>query len=352
MRLHTYDWRESTQQAGQLFAPFKGKYSTFRVNPSFTYYLTDDRAPLHREGYYTGDNHRNQNIPLLGVKVEQFFTPRSYRGLEVSGAGGGGADGYAAILASLGHITPLSPSIQWDNKATVGMAGDGRLDTGGGLMAQFASGFNLSLTDHWYLKAMVGRLMAVDGNMRATIIDLGVGWQAKKPLASAGSRGLFSSQRFFNVPWTTSLSNKTYLPTEHSLNKSGNPYDAELELFGFVMSHPLNDWLALSCSTHWAYAGNIGSYAEGLMGLTLSPSLDGNKHWRAKFAYEAGVAGGGVMDIDGGVIHQINSGVLYQFSQQLSADLSVGRMESKAATFSANVIQLQLNWHHNSIFKR
>ena len=58
------------------------------------------------------------------------------------------------------------------------------------------------------------------------------------------------------------------------------------------------------------------------------------------------------MDIDGGIIHQLNAGLRYQLNSQLSTDLSVGRMESKSATFQADVIQLQLTWHHNSMFEK
>lgn len=345
LRKQSFDWRQGSSKA----SPFHGKHATFRVSASGLYYKTADDKPLHRDGHYTGNGH-NKDIPLLGLRVEQFHTEHIFTGLEFYGAGGGGADGYAAILASLGRVTPLGRYIEWENKVSFGMAGDGRLDTGGGLVTQLSTGFNLSLSKHWYLRASLGHLSALQGELSAQVIDFGIGWQASRPLAEKNSQGMFSSQHYLTIPWVSTISNKTYQPKVHTRNKSSTPYDNQLQLFGFTLSRPLDEWVSLSGSTHWAYDGNIGSYAEGLLGINLHPAIDEQSQWRIQLGYEFGVAGGGVMDIDGGIIHQATAGFSYQINDQLSTALNIGRMESKNRTFQANVALIQLSWHHNSLF--
>ncbi len=345
LRKQSFDWR----QGGGSSIPFAGNHATFRASAAALYYLTDDNKPLLRDGRFTG-NGENRDIPLLGFKVEQFYSRQAFLGLEVYGAGGGGADGYAAFLGSLGHTIPLGRYLQWENKLTMGMAGDGRLDTGGGLVGQFTTNLNLALSEHWYLRAGIGRIKALQGDFAATVLDFGIGWQASRPLATAGASGLFSTERYQAIPWLSSLAHKTYLPKPHTRNKSGNPYHNQLHLIGLSLQRALNEWFSLSGSTHWAYEGNIGSYAEGLLGVNIHPTLSDTAEWRFKLGYELGVAGGGVMDIDGGVIHQANLGLLYQINNQLSIDFNIGRMESQNRTFQADVLLLQLNWHHDSLF--
>jgi len=331
---------------------FDGKTHRIRVSPAILYYFPDD-TPITRLGEYTNPStSSNKNIPLLGIQIDRFFSENMYTMLEVYGAGGGNADGYASFLTGLGYTSKLASKLYWDAKFLVGLGGDGRLDTGGGIIVQPMAGLRWDVFSDVSLKAMAGRTVAVDGRLKATTAELAISWQGEKPSLSGKNARVFPSSKFKTRHWVTSVSHKTYIPKDHTRKTTGEKYKDHLHLAGLDISSPITRFVSVSGNTHWAYEGGIGSYAEGMLGIRVNPLLFSGSALNPVLQYDVGVGGGGDMDVDDGIIQQLKLGLRYQYSPKISFGLFVGRTKSLGGSFDSDMVNLQLNWHQFSLFKR
>lgn len=263
------------------------------------------------------------DISLIGFQYQDYINDSLYRTFETYGAGTGGVDGYAKVLAGLGMNTELVEGVvDLDVKLSLGMAGGGGIDTGGGLIVQPMIGLNIKLADGWHIKPMLGKTYALSGNFSATTSELGLSW--------TGGKGKTEY----------SIKNKTYQPDASARTKSGGVYADRIELLGLSLSKQVNDQVRVSGSAYGAYKGGVGAYAEGLFGIEVKP-FDLPVH----VGYEFGVGGGGGMDVGEGLIHQYTVGTRMALSNTMDLSIDVGRMQGMdGGTFAANVFQIGLNW--------
>jgi hypothetical protein len=305
-----------------------------RIVPVIMRYSPDSDAKKRSGGTYSSD------ISLLGFQHHQYLNDNLYRTFEVYGSGDGGTDGFAKVLGGLGVNYPISDWINTDAKISMGMAGGGDIDTGGGLIIQPMLGFEIPLFDQWSLKPMLGKTYAPDGNFSATTTELGLNWTGVKTQRGLG--GIAPSETNF------SIRNKTYFPSGDAKTKNGGAYDSQIHQLGIELSKPINEYLSLSGSAYGAYSGGVGAYAEGLFGVKLNPislyNHSRNSSWSPLVRYEIGVGGGGGMDVGEGLIHQWTLGVDYD-SFLGDVAIEIGRMNPLyGGTFSANVLQFGITW--------
>jgi len=311
----------------------KEHQSSHRIIPTIMEYSPDDDAKKRSGGLLTKD------ISLLGFQHHQYLNDNLYRTFEVYGAGIGGVDGYAKVLGGLGYNYPLSRWFRADAKLSVGMAGGGSIDTGGGFIIQPMVGVEIPLLSHWSLKPTIGKTYAPDGNFSATTKELGISWTGIKTNYDADAP-LVSETGI-------SIVNKTYFPDNKSYKKNGKDYDSQINQLGIELSKPVNDWLSISGSAYGAYGGGVGAYAEGLFGITLNPLKMYNPaeyHLMPQLSYDIGVGGGGGMDVGEGLIHQWTIGLDYN-SFFGEVEVGFGRMEGlDGGTFAANVLEFGIHW--------
>jgi len=310
----------------------KEHYLSRRIVPVMMQYSPDSGAKKRSGGTLAAD------ISLLGFQQHQYLDDNFYRTFEVYGAGNGGTDGFAKVLGGVGFNYPIFSWINADTKLSMGMAGGGDIDTGGGLIIQPMAGFEIPLFDQWNLKPMLGKTYAPDGSFSATTTELGLTWTGIK--TQRGSSSVIPSETNF------SIRNKTYFPDSDAKTKNGSAYDAQIHQLGVELSKPINDYISLSGSAYGAYSGSVGAYAEGLFGVKINPinMYNDQSTWSPLVRYEVGVGGGGGMDVGEGLIHQWTIGVDYDSFLGVVA-VELGRMEPlDGGTFSANVLQLGITW--------
>jgi len=288
-----------------------------RVIPVSLQYRPDSDAKK-RDGSSLMDN-----VTLIGFQYQDYINDSLYRTFETYGAGTGGVDGYAKVLAGFGINTNLiDDAVALDAKLTLGMAGGGSIDTGGGLIIQPMVGLDIELAEGWSIKPMLGKTYAPDGDFSATTSELGLSWTGGK-----GEVGY-------------SIQNKTYYPDASSRTKSGGLYAKQIELLGVSLNKQVNDVVRVSGSAYGAYKGEVGAYAEGLFGVDAKLF-----NTPVRIGYEFGVGGGGGMDVGKGLIHQLSAGVEIPLTNDIDIILNTGIMQGiDGGTFGANVFQVGLNW--------
>ena len=344
-------WCQTKEPNGSShgYKNFDGMFENIRLTPAMLYYDVDNKRV--KKVRYQGDDAYQENFPALGFQFDKFLNDNVFLSFEAYGALSSAA-GYAAIQAGLGYEYKLLDSLSWESKMVVGSAGDSRIDTGGGLIVQPMTGLRVALTPSVSFKTLVGRTYAPTGLFSATTYEAGLSFATSHPKVKNGTY-LFSANRFHNLKWTMSPSVKVYFPYNSTHKNTPEESEKTISLVGVTLAVPLNDYLSISGSTHWAMTGNVGSYAEGLFGVQLYSPAFSPLHIRAKLSAEAGAgAGAGINTSSGGFVTQLTVGAAMLLSTNTSLNAEIGEMKTSDGRFNAHTMLLSLNIHLNYLYKK
>ncbi|MDH5786067.1 MAG: porin family protein [Chromatiales bacterium] len=158
-RQHTFDTSELT-----AFTP-----SHFRARATHQSYLKAD--PNWR------GHHNDLNIDNMGLQLDAFIN----RNLFLTGQGiaayRGEAGAYMTGLLGAGLHLPMGDSpLFLDGELLTGAAGGGGADVNGGFVWQYNVGAGYQLNDHLSLIAQYGRMEAPNGNFKANVVTLSLGY--------------------------------------------------------------------------------------------------------------------------------------------------------------------------------
>jgi hypothetical protein len=128
-----------------------------------------------------GDNwrshHADQRVDNIGVQIDAFINPQIYLTGQGIAAWGGGAGSYMTGQVGAGVRVPLGGPFSAELELLVGAAGGGGLLVGSGLVAQSNVGVVWQATDSWSLHASAGYLDAPNGDFRAGVAGLAIGYR-------------------------------------------------------------------------------------------------------------------------------------------------------------------------------
>ena len=112
-------------------------------------------------------------------------------------------------------------------------------------------------------------------------------------------------------------------------------------------------WFSATGAAFAAYEGELGGYAEGLLGLKaeLEPrGLEGNYFF---ILAETGAAGGGGVDVGSGWIYNYSAGYRTYLTDSLLLNLEAGWFESDTGSFNGEAYTVGLGWDlHRAFLKR
>ena len=108
----------------------------------------------------------DNSLGLVGVEYSYFLDEYWFATFETAGAISGGVGGYAELLAGLGYRLPLTKNDRWAllPALTIGGAGGGAVETGGGFVARTNLGLEYRLSPYLSLIIDGGYLTAPGGN--------------------------------------------------------------------------------------------------------------------------------------------------------------------------------------------
>lgn len=324
-------------------------YSTsrFEYAPAMITYSPDDNV------YLRSGKAQTETAALLGMQMNWFTGKGNYYGtLGFYGAGNGGIDGYATVLAGIGWRYKFTRSFYLDGKMMAGMGGGGDVDTGGGLYYQPMLGAGFIISRYFSTDVLIGRTYADDGGFESTTLMLALNWTPNVVIPSFETVSL-DSNSLQSVDWSAFVDHKTYLPKSGILTKAGQPYADSINLLGFGIEKPILNWLSLSGRGYGAWSGGVGAYAEGLFGVKLhSADLLSSYNMLAHARYDVGVAGGGGMEVGDGVINQLTFGLGYQLADKVLLRAECGKMQAVNGTFDATTVVIGIDWSFGLPVKR
>lgn len=343
-------WSEvGTTGDNKQFQAFDGLFADIRVSPAVIYYDIDNK-PTKRADKFNGTKRYQKNFPLLGMQVEKFLNDEFFISFEGYGALSSAA-GYAALQAGVGYDYKLLDSLTWESKIVTGSAGDGRIDTGGGLIVQPLTGLRLNFSPSFSVKALAGRTYAPTGLFSTTTYEFGISWQDSRPVVKNGTY-LFDSKLFDQLSWNVSPSLKFYMPYDSSHKTTPEASKQEIGLVGVIVGIPLNEYISVTASTHWAATGNVGEYAEGFLGVKLSSPKFTPLDVKAILHPEIGAGAGDGINQSGGYAAQLIGGLEIPVYKNTSIEFLAGRTKTSDGRFKANTLALVLDIELNSLSKK
>lgn len=292
-----------------------------------------------------------RRIGLVGAQVERDITPYLHGVFKINGALKGGTDGYMSILFGAGGtLALLENNLKLQANALIGPSGGGGVLSGGGATAQLEGAISLNIFKGYDIKLAAGKTFAPWGDFDANHIEFSIGKTLSYLTPKEGSKEVFKVDQtdLWENHMSFSVFNRTYFSPD-ALDRSRQPYLDSFQNVGFEFQKYIGKRFALNATTIWAYEGDYGAYAEGLVGLAYYQPIYGDFYIPVKGL--VGAAGGGGLDVGSGLISQFNTGIQWN-SNAGDLFLQVGKYIPLEGNFDPMLLDIGFRFHIEQLFKK
>lgn len=301
----------------------------------------------------------NNTLGLVGFEFGHYFKNNSpyFIFLNANGAISGNTDGYAEALGGLGASYQLSQTpFYFLSKFSLGSAGGGGIDTGGGLVLKPELGLEFRPLDNLGLALTGAYLFAPDSSYKAWSAGLDLKYYFD--LGSLGTLSdslsnpdLSSPNRLTN--FRLRLGNQTYLhPQRTNLNTSSNTSsntNPDINLLAVKIDFFCQEFIYLTGQTAFAYTGHAAGYFSGLVGLGLQSPTYHNVYFYSELL--GGAAGGAGLDIGTGKMLEPLVGLGVQITPALGLYGSFGKTFSPDHALNTSTIDLGFSYAISALSK-
>ena len=281
----------------------------------------------------------NDSLGLVGVDFSYFLDENWFTTFETAGAVSGEVGGYAELLAGIGYRIPLTKD---DRLAllpalTIGGAGGGAVETGGGFVARANLGLEYLLSPDLSVIIDVGYLTAPDGNFDAPYFGFNLAYVIETFAQDQKGAPLTETELIKTNKWRFRPAHQWYLDAQR---KGGSSSD--MQLLGGKIDWIGGDWWYLTGQGLSAYEGGAGGYSEGHWGVGIfSPSW---KNWQLYGEMLIGAGGGGGVDSGSALLYKPSLGLEYKLNKDFSLQAGLGKVISKEGNLDANTLEVNLLW--------
>jgi len=143
--------------------------------------------------------------------------------------------------------------------------------------------------------------------------------------------------------------NRTYLPPKRR-RKDGDYYLSSFQSVCFEIQKYIGERFTINGGTVWAYQGDYGAYAEGLVGATYYQPLTATTN--LAFRGMVGAAGGGAIDLGSGLLFEYSVGVARKLNSKWDLFLDVGKTQPFEGNFTPFSIDVGVKVHINQLVKK
>ena len=344
--------QDSLSKEYPILTKLKGMPIDFGLATTYYYNYTNDSVFTIDENFQEKDIGAITKTLLIGAQLSYYIKQNTYALFKINGAFLGENDGYMSILFGIGKRAILFKNrLYLHLDAVAGPSGGGGISSGGGFISQYEGGISYYFKNHFYLKTMLGYTHAPWGNLSNQHFEVTLGRSLE------GIRFLREqSHTSFSVPKDTlseyriqfSGFNRTYINT----NKSGDLRAIDLaptfNLIGFEGGYYLNKHFSVNAATVWAYQGDHGAYAEGLLGAAYYQNLYDKLKVNMKVLI--GATGGGSLDVGGGFVSQLSLGTHFKFSESINLIVNTGKYIALQGTFNPYFVDVGFGVNFTKLF--
>ena len=331
----TLNWEDDDLTAAGYFGVDSSNVSRHRSHLAArvrAYYPSSDSKT-------TSGGSFDDSLGLVGVDYTYFLDENWFTTFETSGAVSGGVGGYAELLAGIGYRLPLTND---DRLAllpalTIGGAGGGAVETGGGFVARANLGMEYRLSPDLSMIIDGGYLTATDGNFDTPYLGFNLAYVIKSFAKDQKGEALKETDLIQINKWRFRPAHQWYFDAQR---KNGSPRD--MQLLGGKIDWMVGDWWYLTGQGLSAYEGGAGGYSEGHWGVgILGPSW---KNWKLYGEMLIGAGGGGGVDSGSALLYKPSIGLEYNLNKDFSLQTGIGKVISNEGNLDANTLDFSLVW--------
>ncbi len=335
----TRSWGEAEHAAADYFGDDWSKVSRHRSHLAARVraYSPDSGSKT------TAGQSLDDSLGLVGAEYAYFLDDHWFAIFETAGAFSGGVGGYAELLAGLGYRFPLIANDRWAllPALTIGGAGGGKVDTGGGFVARANLGLEYRLSPKFSIILDGGYLTAPDGNFDTTYIGINLAYVMESFAPDQKGRPVKESDRITTTKWRFRVAHQWYFDAQR---KGGTTRD--MELLGAKIDWMGGDWWYLTGQALSAYDGEAGGYSEGHWGAGVySPSWN---NWQLYAEMLLGAGGGGGVDSGNALLYKPSGGLEYNLNQDFAVQTGAGKIISNSGNLDATYIDVNFVWRFGS----
>ena len=281
----------------------------------------------------------DNSLGLVGVDYSYFLDENWFATFETAGAATGGVGGYAELLAGIGYRLPLTKD---DRLAllpalTIGGAGGGAVETGGGFVTRANLGVEYRLFTDLSLIIDGGYLTAPDGNFDTPYVGFNLAYVMETFVLDQKGAPLKETDLIQTNKWRFRPAHQWYFNAER---KRG--FSRDMELLGGKIDWMVGDWWYLTGQGLSAYEGGAGGYSEGHWGVGVLGPRWNNLQLFGEMLIGAG--GGGGVDSGSALLYKPSIGLEYNLNDDFSLQSGIGKVISKEGNLNANTLDFSLVW--------
>jgi len=287
------------------------------------------------------DNNNNQapltnTLYAIGFEYQKYLNEKTFAFVHLDAIYKGLTAGFMDLFIGGGYNVYQNKQVTLFGKLALGAAG-GRIAPEGGLMIYPSTGIDINFTQNIALSTHAGYYRALDGDLEAYTLGFGF-----KYIGLSGGTQHKSKEAFTHLKTQgirVGIQNQTYLKANRM---SKAPVD--LQLIALQFNYDLSKTFYLIGEAGFAYDGESGGYAHGLVGLGIYSPRFLNNNMQAYLEGVVGAAGGGGVDTDEGIVIRPTIGLSYAISNAISVYSSFGKMSSPTGNLSATNINIGLSF--------
>jgi len=281
----------------------------------------------------------DDSIGLVGVDYSYFLDENWFVTFETAGAVAGGVGGYAELLGGIGYRLPLIK----DNRLallpalTIGGAGGGAVETGGGFVARANLGLEYLISPDLSMIIDGGYFTSTDGNFDTPYVGFNLAYVMHTYAQDQKGVPLKEADFIQTNKWRFRPAYQWYFNAQRKEISS-----RDMQLLGGKIDWFVGDWWYLTGQGLSAYEGGAGGYSEGHWGVgVLGPSW---KNWQIYGEMLIGAGGGGGVDSGSALLYKPSIGLEYNINNDFSLQTGIGKVISKEGNLDANTLDVSLVW--------
>ena len=289
---------------------------------------------------------RTEDVGLVGVEYGIHINPSFVAYFESAGALQG-ANGYMEVLGGVAYAKKLSQRTEIFTKASLGLGGGGKVDTGGGGISKASLMFSYSPTKRINTRIGGGYIHALNGGFDAPFAEVNFGINTNFLSANA-QRNEIEYSSIYSQKFNIRFVNQTYF---YSDTLTTNPtHTDDVQLTGAKLDWFLTDKLYVSGQALAAYAGQAGGYAAGMFGLGYVQPI--GLGFNAIVEIDIGAGAGGAINTGGGAILQPMAGLSYNITKDFALSAMAGKIMAINGDLDANVLDVAIVYKFNKLLAR
>ena len=281
----------------------------------------------------------DDSLGLVGVDYSYFLDENWFATFETAGAASGGVGGYAELLAGIGYRLPLTKDDRLALLPTlsIGGAGGGAVDTGGGFVARTNLGLEYRFSPDFSMIFDGGYLNAPDGNFDTPYVGLNLAYVMETFAQDQKGAPIMEKDLIQTNKWRFRPAHQWYFDAQR---KGG--FSRDMQLLGGKIDWMVTDWWYLTGQGLSAYEGGAGGYSEGHWGLgVFGPNWN---NWQIYGEMLIGAGGGGGVDSGSALLYKPSIGLEYNLNDDFSLQTGMGKVISKEGNLDADTFEFSLIW--------